>query len=129
VAALDDQALTRLRILAEDELGMDALVEVHSLEELDRAVASGARLIGVNNRDLRTFEVSSRISIHVAYAAPPDVTLVSESGLIPELIPELHKIGYRGFLVGEVLMRSRDPAVKIRQFMGEPGRPSRIHPV
>lgn len=128
VAALDDQTLTRLRILAEDDLGMDALVEVHSLGEFERAVASGARLIGVNNRNLRTFEVSSKTSIRVGYAAPPDVTLVSESGLIPELIPELQKIGYRGFLVGEVLMRSRDPAVKIRQFMGLPGRPSSYSP-
>lgn len=128
VTALDDQTLKHLRCLAEDDLGMDALVEVHSLEEFERAVASGARLIGVNNRNLRTFEVSSRISNHVAYAASPDVTLVSESGLIPELIPELQRIGYRGFLVGEVLMRARDPAVKIRQFMGEPGRPSSYSP-
>lgn len=128
VAALDDQTLTRLRRLTEDELGIDALVEVHSVEEFDRAVASGARLIGVNNRNLRTFEVSSQVSIHVAHVAPPDVTLVSESGLIPELIPELQKVGYRGFLVGEVLMRSADPARTIQQFMGASGRSSSDSP-
>src|SRR5687767_7066622 len=58
VAALDDQTLSRLRGIAEDELGLDALVEVHTRDEFNRAVACGARLIGVNNRDLHTFEVS-----------------------------------------------------------------------
>src|SRR6185369_4600879 len=81
VAALDDETLSRLRGLAEDDLGMDALVEVHSSEEMKRAVASGATLIGVNNRDLRTFEVSLDTSFALAREAPPEALLVSESGL------------------------------------------------
>lgn len=116
-AALDDQTLRRLREVAEDELGMDALVEVHTREELDRAVACGARLIGVNNRDLRTLEVSIATSHLMARAAPENTILVSESGLTPADIRELRNLGYSGFLVGEVLMRAPDPAKAIRDFI------------
>ena len=70
VAALDDESLSRLRRLAEDELGMDALVEVHTSDEMKRAAACGAKLIGVNNRDLRTFEVSLETSLSLAPEAP-----------------------------------------------------------
>ena len=70
VAALDDQTLSDLRRLAEDDLGMDALVEVHTSDELKRAVACGAKLIGVNNRDLRTFEVSFQTSLSLAPQMP-----------------------------------------------------------
>src|ERR1051326_5707693 len=69
VAALDDETLTKLRALAEDELGMDTLVEVHSKPEMNRALNCGARLIGVNNRDLRTFAVSTDVSYLLARAA------------------------------------------------------------
>jgi indole-3-glycerol phosphate synthase len=62
VSALDDHLLTELRALAEDELGLDALIEVHTSEELRRALNSGARIVGVNNRDLRTLEVSLNTS-------------------------------------------------------------------
>lgn len=117
VAALDDQRLTRLREVAEDELGMDALVEVHTRDELDRAVACGARLIGVNNRDLGTFNVSVATSARLARFAPADVILVSESGLTPADVSDLVRSGYGGFLVGETLMRSADPAETIRDFI------------
>ena len=120
VAALDDQTLLRLREVAEDELGMDALVEVHTRDELDRAVACGARLIGVNNRDLRTFEVSIATSQLLARAAPENTILVSESGLTPADVRDLRRIGYRGFLVGETLMRAGDADKAIRDFIGEP---------
>jgi len=86
VAALDDETLRRLRELAEDDLGIDALVEVHTKEELERALRSGARLIGVNNRDLRTFNVSTETSVQLARLAPADVAMVSESGLNPEAV-------------------------------------------
>ena len=115
-AALDDQTLMRLLEVA-DELGMDALVEVHTKDELDRAVAGGARLIGVNNRDLRTFGVSIATSHLLARAAPENTILISESGLTPADIRELRNLGYSGFLVGEVLMRAPDPAKTIRDFI------------
>lgn len=119
VAALDDQTLTSLRTIAEEELRIDALVEVHTKAELDRAVNCGAKLIGVNNRDLRTFSVSIDVSKHLARLAPRDVILVSESGLDPASVRELCHAGFRGFLVGESLMRADDPAGKLREFIHE----------
>jgi indole-3-glycerol phosphate synthase len=117
VAALDDETLSRLRGLAEDDLGMDALVEVHSSEEMKRAVASGATLIGVNNRDLRTFEVSLDTSFALAREAPPEALLVSESGLhTADDLERLFAAGYRGFLIGEMLMRSGDPEQALRKL-------------
>ncbi len=119
VAALDDEALSRLRRLAEDELQIDALVEVHTSDEMKRAVACGAKLIGVNNRDLRTFEVSLETSLRLAREAPTDAVLISESGLkSPDDLQRLHDAGYRGFLIGETLMRADDPAAALRSFRG-----------
>jgi len=110
VAALDDELLLMLRRLAEDELGIDALVEVHTREEMRRAVACDARLIGVNNRDLRTFGVSLETSLSLAREAPSDALLISESGLRNrDDLQLLHSAGYRGFLIGETLMRAEDP--------------------
>ncbi len=117
VAVLNDKALIRLRRLTEDELGMDALVEVHTRQELERALNCGARLIGVNNRDLRSFNVSISTSEELARLAPADVILVSESGLNPEAVGKLQAIGYRGFLVGEALMTADDPAAVLRDFL------------
>jgi len=116
VAVLNDKALIRLRRLTEDELGMDALVEVHTSQELERALSCGARLIGVNNRDLRSFNVSISTSEELARLAPADVILVSESGLNPEAVRKLQAIGYRGFLVGEALMTADDPVEALRDF-------------
>jgi indole-3-glycerol phosphate synthase/phosphoribosylanthranilate isomerase len=116
VAVLSDETLVRLRELTEDELGMDALVEVHTREELDRARNCGARLIGVNNRDLRTFKVSLATSEELARLAPADAILVSESGLNPEAVRKLRAIGYKGFLVGEALMTADDPGKALREF-------------
>jgi indole-3-glycerol phosphate synthase len=116
VAALDDETLALLRRLTEEELGMDALVEVHTNEELDRAVASGAKLIGVNNRDLRTFNVSAETSAQLARFAPADAVLVSESGLNPNEVAKLRAVGYQGFLVGEALMRAKDPGRQLRLY-------------
>jgi indole-3-glycerol phosphate synthase/phosphoribosylanthranilate isomerase len=124
-AALDDETLTRLRIITEDEFGMDALIEVHTRDELDRAVACGAHVIGVNNRDLRTFEVSVETSYRLAEVAPTDTILVSESGLTPPEVRKLRDAGYQGFLVGEALMRASDPAQAVREFIGEPEAVSR----
>lgn len=120
VAALDDELLLRLRRLAEDELQMDALVEVHTSEEMKRAAACGAKLIGVNNRDLRTFEVSLETSLSLAREAPGDALLVSESGLNNSKDwQRLYDAGYRGFLIGETLMRAEDPEQALRSFRGQ----------
>lgn len=120
VAALDDDLLLSLRRLAEDELGLDALVEVHTRDEMRRAVGCGAKLIGVNNRDLRTFEVSLETSLSLAREAPSDALLVSESGLrTPDDLHRLHAAGYRGFLIGETLMRARDPQQALRNVLDD----------
>jgi indole-3-glycerol phosphate synthase len=116
VAALDDETLARLLRLTEEELGMDALVEVHDKQELDRAVAHGAKLIGVNNRNLRTFEVSTETSVNLAALAPTATVLVSESGLTPGEVRKLQALGYKGFLVGEALMRAEDLGAELRAF-------------
>ena len=117
VAALDDETLSRLRRVAEDELGIDALVEVHSSEEMKRAIISGAILIGVNNRDLRTFEVSLQTSLSLAREAPSDALLISESGLRgPDDLRRLREAGYHGFLIGETLMRADNPEQALRDL-------------
>jgi len=119
VAALRDEELTRLRRIAEDELGLDALVEVHTAEEMRRATLCGATLIGVNNRDLRTLTTSLETSAQLAEFAPAGATLVSESGLSsPADIARLRQCGYHGFLIGESLMRSADPVALIHSLRG-----------
>jgi indole-3-glycerol phosphate synthase len=123
VAALTDAELSRLREIAEDELGIDALVEVHTSDELKRAVAAGARLIGVNNRNLRTFEVLLETSVNLAREAPEDVVLVSESGL--QSAADLHRLqahGYKGFLIGETLMRAERPDLVLQSLIQKPVR-------
>lgn len=126
VAALDDERLPRLRRLIEDELRMDALVEAHTEDELRRALDCGARLVGVNNRDLHSFEVSLEVSVKLARLAPAGVLLVSESGLKDrgDLV-RLGALGYRGFLVGESLMRAENPAGALRELIGGAGRAAR----
>ena len=120
VAALDDASLLRLRQLAEDDLGMDALVEVHTSDEMKRAAACGAKVIGVNNRDLRTFEVSLNTSLSLAREAPPEALLISESGLhSSDDLQRLRAAGYQGFLIGETLMRAGNPADVLRSLRGQ----------
>jgi indole-3-glycerol phosphate synthase len=118
VAALNDTSLKELRSLAEDELGLDALVEVHTSEELNRALNAGSKIIGVNNRDLRTFRVSLNISERLIGEAPRNRIMVSESGLRdPRSLRHLQALGFRGFLVGEALMRAPDPERVLRNFV------------
>jgi indole-3-glycerol phosphate synthase len=119
VAALNDDQLRRLRAITEDELGMDALVEVHDEEEMQRAASAGSTLIGVNNRDLVTFNVSLETSERLAPTAPPGAILISESGLNSATdLQRLSQIGYTGFLIGETLMHSERPELALRAFMG-----------
>ncbi len=117
VAALDDDSLRRLRELAENELAMDALVEVHTRGEMQRAIDCGANIIGVNNRNLATFEVSLSTSIGLADSAPAGTILISESGIeTKEDINFLRDAGYNGFLIGETLMRSDNPETLLKEF-------------
>jgi indole-3-glycerol phosphate synthase len=117
VAALTDAELLRFRNLAEHELGMDALIEVHNAEEMQRAAGCGANLIGVNNRDLRTFITSLDTSVELAALAPAEAVLVSESGISSRAdIARLRDCGYRGFLIGESLLRADDPAALIHSL-------------
>jgi len=118
VAALDDAALTTLRATAENELGLDAVVEVHTSEELYRAMRAGARIIGVNNRDLQTFHTSLQTSERLIAEAPTDRVMISESGLQnSKSLRHLHALGFRGFLIGEALMRAPNPEAALRNFI------------
>ncbi|MBD0370601.1 MAG: indole-3-glycerol phosphate synthase TrpC [Pyrinomonadaceae bacterium] len=118
VAALDDTTLSRLRQITEDELGMDALVEVHTREELRRAAACGSRLVGVNNRNLHSFEVSLDTSVELASLAPAGATMISESGLgTTDDLLRLRALGYKGFLIGETLMRAEEPEKSLRELI------------
>ncbi|PYL69115.1 MAG: hypothetical protein DMF22_11825 [Verrucomicrobia bacterium] len=122
VAALDDDSLGELRKVAEDELGLDALVEVHTSDELRRAVNRGAKIIGVNNRDLQTFEVSLNTSERLIAEAPQNSIMISESGLHhPEQLRHLQALGFRGFLIGEGLMRAKNPGIALRDLLARAG--------
>jgi indole-3-glycerol phosphate synthase len=117
VASLEDKQLSTLRELAEDDLGMDALVEVHDEHEMERAAATGATLIGINNRNLHTFEVSLDTSLRLASNAPGDAILISESGLHhAKDLAMLQAIGYHGFLIGESLMRAENAQETLREL-------------
>ena len=119
-AMLSDSQLYELETLAEDEFGMDALVEVHTVEEMERLHGRGAKLIGVNNRDLRSFDVSLDVSRELIAHAPSGSLLVAESGISsPADISELRGLGYSGFLVGERLMRSGDLEAGLRRLNGK----------
>ncbi len=97
---------------------MAALVEVHDEAELDRAAASGARIIGVNNRDLRTFAVSLETSLRLADRMPPGVLRVSESGIACRAdIERLRGAGYHAFLIGETLMKAAGPEQVLRELL------------
>ena len=118
VAALEQSALVRLQSRAW-ELGLAALVEVHDDEELARAVGSGARLIGVNNRNLRTLTVDVSASDRLAAKMPAGVVGVSESGLQTRGdLERLAAAGYRAFLIGERFMTDPDPARAISDLIG-----------
>ena len=117
VAALDDPTLGRLAAAAR-ELGLAALTEVHDRAELDRALAAGAEVVGVNNRDLRTLAVDLEASHTLVEAIPDGVVAVAESGLrtAADLIG-LRRAGYDAFLVGESLMRAAVPGDGLRTLL------------
>ena len=116
VAALDDAMLLELLQLAE-QLGMDALVEVHDASELDRALALPARLVGINNRDLRTFETSLETTLGFLEQLPDDRIVVTESGIhTPADVALMRARGVNVFLVGEAFMKAPDPGEKLAEL-------------
>jgi indole-3-glycerol phosphate synthase len=118
VAGLGDAILGELLALGR-ELEMEPLVEVHTREELARALAAGARLLGVNNRDLRTLEVRVETSQELIEAIPDECIAVCESGLrTHEDLVRLRAAGFDAFLIGEHLMSQPDPAAALRKLLG-----------
>lgn len=119
-AILNDEQLKEYRELAE-ELGMDALVEAHDEEEAERALKSGAKIIGVNNRDLKTFQVDMQNSIRLRKLAPENVVFVSESGIkTSDDIQKLYDNQVDAVLIGETLMRSQDKKAALEELNGKP---------
>jgi len=116
-AILTERQMRDFRELAEG-YRMSALVEVHDQEELQQAIASGARIIGVNNRNLHTFQVDLAVSLRLAEKIPAGVAKVAESGIHSAAdILRLREVGYQAFLVGEHLMKAQDPAQALRALL------------
>jgi indole-3-glycerol phosphate synthase len=118
VSALDDEQMGKLMDLAH-ELGMDVLVEVHDREELDRALKFDTRLIGINNRNLRTFEVSLQTTLDLLEVIPDDRIVVTESGILtPHDVKLMRDNNVHAFLVGEAFMRAEDPGAELAALFG-----------
>lgn len=116
VAALNDGRMRELSDLAQ-ELGMDVLVEAHDGEELNRALALGTQLIGINNRDLRTFKVRLETTLNLLGRIPKDRVVITESGIhAPKDVSLMRQSGVNAFLVGEALMRSSDPGLELARL-------------
>ena len=112
-AALDDAQLSEYAFIA-DELGMDVLVEVHDLDELERALPIPARLLGINNRNLKTFKVSLQTTLELKVAVPADRVLVTESGILARAdVALMRDNAIHAFLVGEAFMRQPDPGAAL----------------
>ena len=103
-------------------LGLDVLVEVHNVTELEIALAAGARIVGVNNRNLRTLEVSAAVSEALIAGIPPSIVAVSESGLkSADDLKRLRRLGYRAFLIGERFMTKAQPGAELRALLAGTG--------
>ena len=123
VAALSDDELRRLHHAARED-GLDVLVEVHDEAELERAAHLGADLIGVNSRDLRTFEVDLQTAVRLAPKIPAGALKVAESGIhTAEDVRLLRAAGYAAFLVGETLMKAEDPGDALQRLLVEAKAP------
>lgn len=127
VAALPDDELARL-IVEANALRLAVLVEVHDDPELERALRAGARVIGVNNRNLRTLEVSRAVAEQLVEAIPADCIAVAESGLRTGAdLATLRSLGYDAFLIGEHLMRTPDPGTALKQLLASAGAAEQSH--
>jgi indole-3-glycerol phosphate synthase len=117
---LDGQTLGRLHRFAVD-VGLTPLVEVHGQEEVDKALAGGARIIGINNRNLQTFQTSLSVTLDLFPSIPEDVVVISESGIRTAAeVDRLGSAGVHGILVGETILRADDPGVAVKQLAGRP---------
>jgi len=115
-ACLDDAQMRDLEACAQ-ALGMDVLVEVHDGAELDRALRLRTPLVGVNNRNLRTFEVSLQTTLDLQHRVPADRLLVTESGIMgPPDVQRMREAGIHAFLVGEAFMRAADPGAALAEL-------------
>ncbi len=118
VAALEDGLLRDLLALGR-EIGMEPLVEVHTHEELDRALAAGVRIVGVNNRNLKTLDVRVETSFELIGRIPEECIAVSESGISTHgELAKLRAVGYDAFLIGTRLMLSPDPGTALAELLG-----------
>jgi len=116
-AVLDREQIKNFSELAKS-LKMDVLLEVHNLEELEKSILQNIDMIGVNNRNLKTFEVSTDISKQLSEKIPNEFVKVSESGISSvEAIKDLKNYGYQGFLVGENFMKTDNPGLSAREFI------------
>jgi indole-3-glycerol phosphate synthase len=121
LSVLDDTAFRQMLSRA-CALELDVLCEVHDQQELQRALEGGADIIGVNSRDLRTFQVNLDTAMELGTLIPNHVLRVAESGINSGAeIKELHSFGYQAFLIGETLMRAEDPGKKLQQLLREAG--------
>jgi indole-3-glycerol phosphate synthase len=117
MAGVDDATAQALNATAR-ELGMDVLVEVHNEAELDRALPLESRLLGINNRDLRSFEVDLAVTERLVSRVPSDRTVISESGIFGHAdVARLNRVGVNAFLVGESLMRQADVAAATQMLL------------
>ncbi len=115
-ACLDDFTLGSLNELAH-ELGMDVLIEVHDAAELQRILPLGNRLVGINNRNLRSFEVSLQTTLDLLPQIPDDRLVITESGILkPQDVALMRRNGVNGFLVGEAFMRAEDPGRELARL-------------
>ena len=127
VAALERSTLEKFIGLSR-ECGLSALVEVHKDEELDAALSAGAEIIGVNNRNLVTFEVSAQTSERIAKKIPRGIVSVSESGISDQAgVLAAGELGYHAVLIGEHFMRSADKAAEVRKFAQPGGQRGSTH--
>ena len=126
MASVSDSQAAELEAAA-SAWGMDALIEVHDAAELDRGLALNSALIGINNRNLNTFDVTLNTTRTLAHRIPADKTVVAESGIYtPEDLADLAGYGARTFLIGESLMRQTDVAQATRTLLANPRMPDRI---
>jgi indole-3-glycerol phosphate synthase len=120
MASVSDAQAAELEATAQ-EWGMDALIEVHDAEELERASRLQSRMIGINNRNLKTFETTLDTTRQLSKRVPVERMIVSESGLnSPEDLAEMARYGARVFLIGESLMRQEDVATATRTLLANP---------
>ena len=118
-AVLEREQIKQLSEFAKN-LGLDVLLEVHNQEELEKSIMPSLDMLGVNNRNLKTFEVSTQISKDLSTKIPDDFVKVSESGISSvEAIKDLKQYGYEGFLIGENFMKTENPGKSAKEFIDE----------